>query len=45
MSADTPPAGTMGATCARLTGFLRTRPRAMAASIALGILAALLGLA
>ncbi|MBE7199310.1 MAG: ABC transporter ATP-binding protein, partial [Parafilimonas terrae] len=44
MSADTPPSGTLGATFARLAGFLRTQPSAMAASIALGILAALLGL-
>ncbi|MCJ2129807.1 ABC transporter ATP-binding protein [Methylobacterium sp. E-045] len=39
------PAGSLGSTFLRLAGFLRTRPKAMAASIALGLLAALLGLA
>ncbi|WP_018262960.1 ABC transporter ATP-binding protein [Methylobacterium sp. WSM2598] len=42
---SSPPAGGLGATFARLAGLLRTRPRAMAAAIAFGLLAALLGLA
>lgn len=42
---DAPPAAGLGTTFLRLAGFLRTQPKAMAASIALGLLAALLGLA
>lgn len=42
---DAPPAAGLGATFLRLAGFLRTQPGAMTASIALGLLAALLGLA
>lgn len=42
---EAPRAAGLGTTFARLAGFLRGQPRAMAASIALGLLAALLGLA
>lgn len=44
-NADAAPTEGLGSVFTRLSGFLRTQPKAMAVSIALGLLAALLGLA